>query len=367
MQGIDMHSFRHDQPSDRVGILLANLGSPDNPSPGAVRRYLKQFLWDPRVVEVPRPIWWLVLNLIILNLRPRRSARAYGKIWTDQGSPLIVHSRRQAEALAGRLQALAGDRVRVALGMCYGNPSIPAALRELRDQGVGRLLVLPLYPQYSATTSAAVFDAVTEELRDWRWLPELRFVRHYPDHPQYIEALAASVRAFWAEQGRAERLVMSFHGIPRAYLEAGDPYHCECHKTARLLAERLQLAPGEWVISFQSRLGRQEWLRPYTDQTLQQLARDGVRKVQLICPGFAADCLETLEEVAMENRELFLQAGGSEYAYIPCLNDAAEHIDLLLQLAQQHTQGWPLAPEATADASQLAARRQRACALGAPN
>jgi ferrochelatase len=360
-------SFDH-AAGERTGVLLVNLGTPDAPTPAAVRRYLKEFLWDPRVIEMSRPLWWLVLNGVILNVRPKRSAHAYATVWTDEGSPLLAISRRQRDALQAALGAALRGPVSVALGMRYGSPSVADALRELRDAGTRRLLVLPLYPQYSATTTASVFDAVTAELQRWRWLPELRFVNHYHDDPAYIEALAASVRQFQAAHGAPDRLLMSFHGIPRRYLLAGDPYHCECQKTGRLLAEALGLAPDRWQLSFQSRVGREEWLRPYTDETLKRWGAEGVRSVQVICPGFAADCLETLEEIALQNRDIFLTAGGKDYAFIPCLNDEPAHVDALGALVRRHLQGWPEADptyDAAAIAAARAASRDRAVAAGA--
>jgi ferrochelatase len=359
----DNSTFRHDSP-DRLGVLLVNLGTPDSPSPTDVRRYLKEFLWDPRVVEMARPIWWLVLNGIILNTRPRRSAKAYAKVWTDAGSPLLVISRQQRDALQQSLSETLPGPVSVALAMRYGNPSIADGLAELRDAGARRLLVLPLYPQYSATTTASIFDAVTGELQRWRWLPELRFINHYHDDPGYIGALADSVREHWAEHGQAERLVMSFHGIPQEYFMAGDPYFCECQKTGRLLAETLGLSDPQWLLTFQSRLGPKQWLQPYTDKTLAKLGADGVKSVDVICPGFSADCLETLEEIAMENRDTFLEAGGQDYRYIPCLNDRTEHVAALTQLVQRHLQGW-IEAETAADQAEPNARWQRALALGA--
>ena len=335
----DLQTFHHDQ-ATRTGVLLVNLGTPEAPERAAVRRYLKEFLWDPRVVEMARPIWWLVLNGIILNTRPARSAKAYRKVWTEEGSPLLQISGRQRAALAGRLAENPGGEIPVALGMRYGKPSISTALETLRDADVRRILVLPLYPQYSATTTASIFDAVTSELRGWRWLPELRFVNHYHDEPRYIAALADSVRRHRATHGGAERLLMSFHGIPEEYFHKGDPYFCECHKTGRLLADALGLTAESWQISFQSRLGPKQWLQPYTDHTLEALAAQGVKSVQVICPGFSADCLETLEEIAMENRAVFLEAGGERYEYIPCLNDDAAHMEMLAALVAQHTQGW---------------------------
>jgi ferrochelatase len=334
-----LENYQHDQ-SSRMGVLVVNLGTPDAPDRASVRRYLKEFLWDPRVVEMARPLWWLVLNGIILNTRPARSARAYQKVWTDAGSPLLVISKAQREALAVELAARDGSEVPVVLGMRYGNPSIPAALEQLRAAGARRILVLPLYPQYSATTTASIFDAVSSELQRWRWLPELRFVNHYHDEPAYIAALADSVRRYRAVHGEADKLLMSFHGIPEDYFHQGDPYFCECHKTGRLLAEALDLGPEQWQLSFQSRLGPKQWLQPYTDHSLKAMAAAGVKSVQVICPGFSADCLETLEEIALENREVFIEAGGENYEYIPCLNDEAGHIAMLADLVAQHTQGW---------------------------
>ena len=352
----DLQNFHHANPR-RPGVLLVNLGTPDAPDRASVRRYLKEFLWDPRVVEVPRVVWWFVLNGLILNTRPGRSSKAYQKVWTDEGSPLLTISQRQRSALADALQARFGREVPVALGMRYGRPSIAGALQELRDQHVDRVVVLPLYPQYSATTTASIFDAVTAELRRWRWIPELRFINHYHDHPLYIDALADSVRRHRAEHGGADMLLMSFHGIPQEYFHKGDPYYCECQKTGRLLAERLGLNRDQWKISFQSRLGPKQWLEPYTDRTLDALPGDGVRSVQVICPGFAADCLETLEEIAIENRDVFQQAGGERYDYIACLNDQPRHVDMLAALLADHMQGWDLEDAAGDDTLTLAMAR----------
>jgi len=332
--------FRHGTPA-ALGVLLINLGTPDAPTVPAVRRYLAEFLSDPRVIELPRPLWWPILHGVILRLRPRRSARSYRALWTEQGSPLLVIARCQATALQERLDLQLSGAVRVALGMRYGNPSIASALADLRAANAHRILVLPLYPQYSATTTASGFDAVTAELSTWHRLPELRFVNHYHDEPGYIAALVDSVRTHWTEQGEPDRLLFSFHGIPQEYLLRGDPYGCQCRKTARLTAEALALAPERWQIAFQSRVGRKEWLRPYTDETLEVWGREGIEKVHVICPGFAADCLETLEEVAVTNRDRFLAAGGKEFGYIPALNDRAEHLELLMALVLQHVAGWP--------------------------
>ncbi len=358
--------FRHDAP-EALGVLLVNLGTPDAPTVPAVRRYLAQFLSDPRVVELPRLLWWLILNGVILRVRPRRSAHAYRSVWTEEGSPLKTISRRQAAALQDRLGARVPGPVRVELAMRYANPSVAAGLATLRAANVRRLLVLPLYPQYSATTTASTFDAVTHELRTWRWLPEVRFINQYHDVPAYIAALVESVRAYWAEQGEPDRLLFSFHGIPKEYFLNGDPYHCQCHKTARLTAAGLELSKERWQVSFQSRVGTKEWLQPYTDETLKAWGRDGVGKVHVICPGFSADCLETLEEIAVENRGYFLSAGGGDYGYIPALNDDDAHMDMLVALVQRHAAGWPevMGDDVTWSANALARRSERARALGA--
>ena len=350
--------FQHDQ-AECSGILLTNLGTPAAPTAAAIRPYLAEFLWDPRVVEQPRWLWWLVLHGIILRLRPRRAAKAYAKIWTEQGSPLLHISQQQAGQLQAALEPLFAAPVKVALAMRYGEPSIAAGLQSLREAGARRVLVLPLYPQYSATTTASTLDAVTQELQHWRWVPELRFVNHYHDHPSYIQALVASIQRAWGSHGRAEKLLFSFHGLPQRYLHAGDPYFCECHKTARLVAQALQLQDTEWETTFQSRFGPEPWLQPYTDHTLEKLARQGVRRVQIICPGFSADCLETLEEINMQNREIFLQAGGEQFHYIPALNAEAGHIQVMADVIKQHAGDWLTLPAHQDTTS------ERAKALGA--
>ncbi len=323
-----------------LGVLVCNLGTPEAPTTGAVRRYLAEFLADPRVVERPRWLWLPLLHGIILNLRPRRSAHAYRQIWTDAGSPLMLHSTAQRDGLATRLAARVPGGCVVALGMRYGQPSIVSALRELAQAKARRLLVLPLYPQYSASSTASVLDAVYRELQRWRRMPELRTINDYHAEPDYVAALAASVREHWATQGRGECLLMSFHGLPRAYALAGDPYHDQCRTTGKLLAEALGLAPEEWRLSFQSRFGPEAWLEPYTDRTLAALARDGVRTVDVLCPGFAADCLETLEEIAMQNSARFVGLGGSALRYIPALNARGDHLDMLAGLILRHAEGW---------------------------
>lgn len=343
----------------RTGVLLVNLGTPDAPTAPAIRRYLREFLSDPRVVELPRPLWWLILNAFILPLRPRRLVHAYRSVWTEQGSPLLAISQRQ---LAGLRQRLGTDLV-VELAMSYGNPGLQAAFDAFERQNVRRVFVLPLYPQYSATTTAAALDGVYRQLQARRWPPELRTLQQYHDEPGYIDALAASVRAHWQARGRGEHLLLSFHGIPQKYLLAGDPYFCHCHKTARLLAAALELRPEQYTVSFQSRLGRQPWLQPYTDEVLPQLAAHGLRRVDALCPGFSADCLETLEEVALRYGEAFVAAGGEALRYIPALNDAPAHLDLLEALIRRHTQDWRLP---ALPAPELAARQARARAVAVP-
>ncbi len=359
--------FHHDQ-AGGLGILITNLGTPDAPTPAALRRYLAEFLWDPRVVEMPRPLWWLILHGVILRIRPSRAARAYQTVWSEAGSPLLQISRQQEAALRAQLQHAIPGTVHVALGMRYGTPSIESALEELRAAGARRILVLPLYPQYSATTSASTLDAVSAVLQRWRWVPDLRFVSHYHDDPAYIAALANSIREHRTRHGSADRLLFSFHGIPKRYLLNGDPYHCECHKTARLVAEALELGAEDHQVVFQSRFGREEWLQPYCDKTLMALPKQGVKSVQVVCPGFSADCLETLEEIAEQNRELFLKAGGERFEYIPALNSREDHITALTRLIQRHAQGWPEVDpdwDAAEDARQRQETQARARALGA--
>lgn len=358
--------FHHDS-QETLGVLVTNLGTPDAPTPEALRRYLGEFLWDPRIVEMPRPLWWLILHGVILRIRPRRAARAYATVWGEDGSPLLAISKRQAAALQLSLQERFPGPVKVVLGMRYGNPSLATALDELRHANVRRLLVLPLYPQYSASTGASTFDAVADVLKRWRWLPEPRFVMQYHDHPAYIDAAAASIRAYREQHPGEAKLLFSFHGLPKRFLMSGDPYHCQCHATARLIAERLGLHKDSWQVAFQSRFGREEWLKPYTDHTLKAWGKAGVERVQVVCPGFSADCLETLEEIAEQNREVFLHAGGKQYEYIPALNDSADHIDALTKLIRDHTQGWPETGDwnGSRDAQQRQDRLHRATEMGA--
>jgi len=329
----------HDRP-ERIGILLVNLGTPDAPTPKAVRRYLREFLADPRVVEIPRALWWPILHGVILRKRPAESAAKYAAIWTDQGSPLATWTRLQATRLLGSLGER-GHAVVVQWAMRYGRPSIAGALDALKAQGATRVLVLPLYPQYSAATTASTFDAVAAWSRRVRRLPELRLVNQFHDDAAYIAALGARVTEHWMREGRDGMLVMSFHGLPARTLALRDPYHGQCLETARLLAERLALREGQYVVTFQSRFGRARWLEPYTDATLRKLARQGHQRVDVVCPGFVADCLETLQEIGIEGRKSFLDAGGKTFHLIACLNDSPSWIDALARLAIRHLQGWP--------------------------
>jgi protoporphyrin/coproporphyrin ferrochelatase len=331
--------YKHDSPAC-TGVLITNLGTPDAPTPAALRKYLAEFLSDPRVIEVPKLIWWFVLHGIILRTRPRRSAEAYKKVWTENGSPLLDISIKQADKIQAVLNKRINGPVKVELAMRYGNPSIETGLENLRDANASRILIFPLYPQYSATTTASTFDAVANVLQKWRWIPEIRMINHYHDNPDYINALANSIKQYWQTHSKPEKLLFSFHGLPKHYFLAGDPYHCECHKTARLVAENLELKDDEWQLTFQSRFGPRKWLQPYTNTTLKELAANGTKHVQIICPGFSADCLETIEEIDMQNRTFFTDAGGNEFSYIPALNDADEHIDVLSSLIQAHCRGW---------------------------
>ncbi|WP_282145985.1 ferrochelatase [Alteromonas stellipolaris] len=336
--------FTHSQ-SDKIGVLVTNLGTPESPTAAALRPYLKEFLSDPRVVEIPRALWWFILNLIILNTRPKRSAEAYKTVWTEEGSPLLTITKAQATSIEARCKAEYGDDVVVDFAMRYGNPAISDAIERMLSQGVRKLVVLPLYPQYSASTTASTFDAIAKDFTKRRWLPELRFVNHYNDRPDYIKALANKVRAYWEEHGKADKLILSYHGIPKRYLLNGDPYHCECHKTSRLLAEELGLTHEEYMTTFQSRFGKAEWLKPYTDATMKSLPGQGVKSIQVMCPGFSADCLETIEEIGEENREYFMEAGGEKYEYIPALNSDEEHIDMLFGLVKENLHGWTVSKD----------------------
>ncbi len=346
----------------KIGILLINLGTPEAPTAAAARRYLREFLSDPRVVEIWRPLWWLILNLFILPTRPRQSAQRYAQIWTSDGSPLRVHTERQSKLLRGFL----GERVKVPLAidyaMRYGKPSIAGALSGLKQQGCDRVLVLPLYPQYAASTTATVMDAVGAVFAAMRNQPALRSVRNFHDHPGYIAALAQNISDYWLRHGRPDQLIMSFHGVPRYTLDKGDPYHCECRKTAHLLAEALRLGPGQYQVTFQSRFGRAEWLQPYTAAVLRDLGRQKLGRVDVVCPGFISDCLETLEEIAIEGKTIFLNAGGKDYHYISCLNERDDWIHALADIVATNLLGW-IGTEPSAET--LERSRAQALAAGA--
>ena len=353
-------AFAHGTPA-KTGILLVNLGTPDAPTAKALRPYLKEFLSDPRVVEIPRPVWWLILNGIILNVRPKKSAAKYASIWTPEGSPLRVHTAKQAMLLRGYL----GQRTRapfvVDYAMSYGSPSIAGVLQKFREQNCRRILVVPMYPQYAASSTATVFDLVFGAMHRMRSMPALRTIRNFHDNPGYIKALAGNVNDYWMKNGRPEQLVMSFHGVPQYTLDKGDFYHCECHKTGRLLAQELGLKPEQYTVSFQSRFGKAEWIKPYTTATLVDLGRQKTRRVDVVCPGFVADCLETLEEIAMEGKADFQRAGGGEYHYIPCLNERDDWIHAMADLVMDNLHGWLIEP----DTAELEQGRLRALAMGA--
>ena len=332
-----MDSRRAQRP---IGVLFTNLGTPDDTSVKAVRRYLAEFLSDRRVVDLNRALWLPILYGIILTFRPKNSAEGYRSVWTEEGSPLLVYARRQAEQIQARLDREVERPVHVALAMRYGNPSIETGLRELDAAGCKQVLVLPAYPQYSATTVATTFDKIGEVLADWPEPPALRQINRYHDEPGYIEALANSVREHWAEHGRAEKLVMSFHGIPKRYVKLGDPYPRDCGVTAQLLASELGLSRNEYKVCFQSRFGREPWLQPYLDETMKAWGAAGMKSVDVMCPGFSSDCLETLEEIKEENREYFENAGGGSLRYIPALNARDDHVDLFTHLIKRELSGW---------------------------
>lgn len=355
-------SFAHGMPP-KIGILLINLGSPEAATPAAVRSYLREFLSDPYVVEIPRPVWWLILNLFVLTTRPRASAERYAQVWTKEGSPLKVHTERQATMLRGYL----GERLEqphvVDWAMRYGKPAIRSRLEALKAQGCDRILLLPLYPQYSASTTATVFKTAFDVIGGMRNQPALRTVRHFHDHEGYIMAAAQSIQDYWGTHQRGDHLVLSFHGVPRRTLDLGDPYHCECLKTGRMIAEHIGLKPGSYTVAFQSRFGRAEWLKPYTSEVLKDLAKKQVARVDVACPGFVSDCLETLEEIAIEAKGDFIKAGGSELHYIPCLNERDDWLHALTDIALKNVLGWTTA----ATPENLQASRDRALQLGAKN
>jgi protoporphyrin/coproporphyrin ferrochelatase len=319
-----------------TAVVLVQLGTPTAPTAKALREYLAEFLADPRVVEIPAAVWRIILHGVILRVRPNKSAAKYKSIWTDEGSPLRVYTEKQVEAVKQSL----GNDVEVIMAMRYGEPSIKSVLKDLQKRNLRKLLVLPMYPQYSGPTTATVFDEVIKELKTWRNLPEFRFIRNFHDDAMYIDAVASGIEQAWQERGRPEKLVMSFHGVPKRTLTLGDPYHCECLKTARLLGERLGISKDDYVVTFQSRFGSAEWLQPYTEPTLVKMAQEGVKSVDVVCPGFIADCLETLEEISQEACDAFLHAGGQQFNYIPCVNDSQKIVQTLNELIKTHTHGW---------------------------
>lgn len=328
------------QEAARTGILLVNLGTPDAPTFWSVRRYLAEFLGDPLVVDTPRHIWLPILHGIILNVRPWKTAANYRRVWTDRGSPLLANSQDQQAALQALLLEKSGKQIPVVLGMRYGKPSFDDALGELSKMQIERLLVLPLYPQFSHTTATTTFKRIDEILADQESPPEIRRITDYHDHPAYISALTAGIDEHWRTAGRSEHLLLSFHGLPKRYIKNGDPYEEQCEITTSLLADELGLEATDWTLSYQSRVGREEWLTPYTFATLQTLARQGCHSVDVVCPGFSADCLETLEEIALTNAEIYKQAGGGSLTYISALNTRPDHIRCMAQLLHEHAQGW---------------------------
>ena len=367
MQYIGESDFRHDD-AQKLGILFVNLGTPDAPDTAASRRFLSEFLWDPRVIEIPRLLWWLILHLIILRVRPKKVAKMYQKIWTSKGSPLLVNSKSQLELVTKNLSSSISAPIECVLAMRYGNPSLLKAMQQLHNANVRRVLVVPLYPQYSSSTTASIYDAVSVYLKHIRWIPEMRFVNNYADMPDYIDACVKKIKQHWQKEGRGQKLVLSFHGLPKKSLMDGDPYHCQCHLTSRLIAESLGISPKEWITTFQSRFGRQEWLKPYTDECLQEMPQNGITSIDIFCPGFSSDCLETLEEINIQNREIFLKSGGDRFSYIEALNSSEPHIQAISNLVLNHIQGWP---ESTnfwdSDSAQkiLQERKKRALTKGA--
>ena len=365
------HNYTHDRQA-KLGILITNLGTPDAPTAAALKPYLAEFLWDPRIVEPPPPraIWWLILHGIILRLRPKAKAHDYASIWGKfgAGSPLLDITQAQAEGIRQRLQAAFNAPIEIEVGMRYGNPSMASGLDHLRQKGCERLLVLPLYPQYAAATTGSTWDALADALTLWRRVPDVRFVSHYHKHTGYIRALANSVREYWDTHGKPDKLLMSFHGIPQRYLDNGDAYHCECHATGRLLAEALGLNKNEYLVSFQSLFGKEEWIKPYTDMTIKSLPAQGVKTLHVICPGFSADCLETVEEIDVENRGYFMEAGGENFHYIPALNSRNDHLNALTDVIKQHTQGWVETENfnAQSNATERATSLARAKEMGCP-
>ena len=331
--------YHHGSPA-RTGVLYINLGTPEAPTAQALRPYLKEFLSNPRVIEIPRLIWWPILHGLILPFRPKKSAAKYAQIWMPEGSPLKVHTERQIELLRKELQSRLQNPPIIEYAMNIGKPSVASVMAKMQEQGCERTLILPLFPQYAASSTAAAMDNVFAVLKQMRNLPAIRTVKQYHDHPAYVAALAQNVRDYWAEQGQPDKLIISFHGIPQVNLDKGDPYHCACHKTGRLLAEALGLETHQYKVCFQSRFGKAKWLTPYTSLTLKQLGKDQTRRVDVVCPGFVSDCLETLEEIAIEAKDTFIQAGGKEFHYIPCLNERNDWIQALADITCSHLHGW---------------------------
>ena len=320
----------------KTGILLTNLGTPDQPNAAALRTYLREFLSDPRVVEIPRLVWMIILHGIILRVRPKKSAKLYQSIWTDEGSPLLAYTKKQQAKVAAQVAEQYGDNVEVAIAMRYGNPNLKQALKQLQHKGVNKIIVLPLYPQYAGPTTGSTFDAVSKELQSWRWVPSLHFISSYHDNDNYITALANSIKQHIEQHGKPDKLLLSYHGMPKLFHTAGDPYFCFCHKTTRLVTEKLGLEKDDFQISFQSRFGKAEWLKPYTDSCLEDYAKQGLKHVAVISPAFSVDCLETLEELEVESRKVFISNGGETFHYIPALNDNDDHIEMIMSLLKPH-------------------------------
>ncbi len=348
-----------------TGVLVVNLGTPDDPSPASVRRYLAEFLSDKRVVEIPYFIWKIILHGIVLRVRPKKSAAAYQRVWSDKGSPLMEGSAGLTDGIASQLSSLYGDLVHTRLAMRYGKPSIGDMLRELQEAGAERIIVLPLYPQYSGATSGTVADEVFRQLMKWRWVPELHLLGPYHDDPDFIATVADTVEQHWQQHGRGDKLVMSFHGMPRATLDEGDPYYCHCHKTARLLATQLQLADNEWEMAFQSRFGAAEWLKPYAAERWQELPAEGAKHLNVVCPGFSIDCLETIDEIALEGKEEFIEAGGEAFDYIHCLNDSAAHVNYMVNRLRPLIESGNNQGESKPGPADLEQTRELALAAGA--
>lgn len=355
-------AYQHGSPGN-TGVLLINLGTPDAPTPAALRPYLKEFLSNRRVIEVPRLIWWPILYGFILPFRPKQSAEKYALIWTAEGSPLKVHTERQTALLAEMLRNTVSNKLVVEYAMNIGNPSVTSVLNKMKSAGCDRILVIPLFPQYAASSTAAAMDAVFAALNHMRNMPAIRTVKQYHDHPGYIAALAQNIREYWEQHGQPDKLIISFHGVPRKNLDKGDPYFCFCQKTGRLLAEALNLEQSQYQVCFQSRFGRAQWLQPYTAETLENLGKNQTRRVDIVCPGFVSDCLETLEEIAIEGKKIFIEAGGKEYHYIPCLNERADWIAALADIVQSNLHGW--LESAPASPEELEQSRIRALQLGA--